>query len=88
MRISLWHGIKFVFGNFWKTFGLALLLFIAGIIGLIIYNPIADLLSAPYSIVILVLFLWQQVYVGWRMVVRLVLYGAEVELYNKISSIF
>jgi len=86
MRLSLWHGTKFALGNFWKTFGLAVLLFLAGIIALIIYNPIADLLSAPYSIVILVLFLWQQVYVVWRMVVRLVLYSSETNLFSNLSS--
>lgn len=87
MRISLWQGIKFVFKNFGKTFGIALLLFLAGIIGLIIYNPIADLFSAPYSIVILVLFLWQQVYVVFRMVVRLSLYGGEVGLNELLKQI-
>jgi hypothetical protein len=85
LRISLWHGIKFVYENFWKTFGLALLLFIAGIIALIIYNPIANLLSAPLWVVIVVLFFWQQVYVGWRMIVRLVLYAGEVGLYKSIE---
>jgi len=86
MRISLWQGIKFAFGNFWKTFGLALLLFIAGIIALVIYNPIADLLHAPYWIVILLLFIWQQVYMVWRMVLRLTLYSSEVNLYNLVTG--
>lgn len=86
MRFSLWFGIKFVFNNFWKTFGLAFLLFLVGIGALIIYNPIANMLSAPMSTVILALFLWQQVYVGWRMVVRLVVYGGEVRLYNSIVT--
>jgi len=86
MRISLWQGIKFAFGNFWKTFGLALLLFVVGIITLVIYNPIADLLHAPSAIVIILLFFWQQVYVVFRMVLKLVLYGSEVSLYRKISS--
>jgi hypothetical protein len=86
MRISLWQAIKFAFGNFWKTFGLALLLFIAGIIALVIYNPIADLLHAPYSIVILLLFIWQQVYMVFRMVLKLTLYAGEVRLYNLVTG--
>ena len=86
MRISLWQAIKFAFRNFWKTFGLALLLFIVGIIALIIYNPIADLLHAPSSIVVLLLLIWQQVYMVWRMVLRLTLYGGEVRLYGLVSG--
>ena len=82
MRISLWQGIKFAFRNFWRTFGLALLLFLGGIVGLVIYNPVADLLHAPASIVILLLFVWQQVYMAWRMLLRLILYGSEVVLYK------
>ncbi len=86
MRISLWHGIKFAFSNSTKTFGLAFILFAVGIIALIIYNPIADLLSAPLSIVILLLFLWQQIYMVFRMMLRLTLYAGEVNLYHTISS--
>ena len=86
MRISLWQGIKFAYGNFLKTFGLAFLLFVVGIVALIIYNPIADLLSAPLTIVIPVLFLWQQIYMVFRMMLRLTLYGSEVRLYNVLFS--
>lgn len=85
MWISLWQGIQFGFKNIMKTFGLALLLFLTGIIALVIYNPIANLLHAPYSIVILLLFLWQQVYIVFRMVLRLTLYSGEVRLYNLVS---
>lgn len=86
MRISLWQGIKFAFGNFGKTFGLALLIFIVGIIALVIYNPIADLLHPPTSMVILLLFIWQQLYMIFRMVLKLTLYAGEVRLYHLISS--
>jgi len=85
MRISLWEGMKFSVVNFWKTFGLALLFFLIGIIALIIYNPIADLLHAPSLLVILLLFIWHQVYMVFRMVLRVTLYAGEVNLYNAIS---
>lgn len=86
MRICLWQGIKFAFNNFFNTFGLAVLLFIAGIIALVIYNPIADLLHTPYWFVILSLFIWQQVYMFFRMILRLTLYAGEVRLYKLMSS--
>ncbi len=87
MRISLWQGVKFAFINFWKTFALALLFFLLGIIALIIYNPMADLLHAPSSLVILLLFIWQQVYMVFRMVLRVTLYSGEVRLYQALSSV-
>jgi len=86
MQISIWQGIKFAFGNFLKTFGLAILLFIVGIIALIIYNPIADLLHAPCSIIILLLFMWQQIYMLLRMMLRLILYSSELHLYHVIAA--
>lgn len=85
MHISLWRGIQFAFGYFSRTFALALILFILGIIALISYNPIADLLHAPFGSIILLLFIWQQAYMVFRMMLKLVLYGSEVRLYNLIA---
>ncbi len=84
MRISLWEGIKFAYKNFWRTSGVALLFFISGIIVLIIYNLIADLLHAPSSLVILLLFIWQQIYIVFRMILRVTLFAGEVNLYKTL----
>ncbi len=86
MRKSIWHGIRLTFGNLAKTFGLAFLLFVVGVIVLIIYNPLANLFSAPNSLVILLLFILQQVYMVFRMVLRLTLYGGQMQLFRQISE--
>ncbi len=86
MRISLWRGIKFAFANLGQTFGLALTLFLTGIVVLVLYNPIADSLSMPNGFVIFTLFLVQQLYMFWRMMLRLTLYSSQMHLYRRIPE--
>ena len=86
MRISLWEGIKFAFRNILQTFGLAFFLFIAGAIALVIYYPIADVLSAPNTIIIILLFVLQQLYIFFRTMLRLTLYSSQMHLYHSLSS--
>lgn len=84
MRFSLREGIKFICRNFSNTFGLSFLLFIIGIILLIAYNPIADSLNTPNPIVIIMLFVVQQAYIFFRMMLRLTLYASEMQLYKEL----
>ena len=86
MRISLWRGIRCAFTNLGQTFGLALTLFLAGVVVLAFYNPIADSLSAPNGFVIFTLFLAQQLYMFWRMMLRLTLYSSQMHLYQRITD--
>lgn len=81
MRVALWRGIKFVFGNFGAAFMLAMILYLAGLAVLALYNPIANVLSAPVSWVIVGLFVVQQLYMFWRMMLRLTLYASQMSLY-------
>ena len=86
MRIAVWQGIRFTFSNLHKTFTLSFLLFILGIVVLVIYNPIADLLSAPSVVVILLLFLWQQFYMIFRMMLRLTLYSSQFHFFQSVEE--
>ena len=86
MRISLLQGIIFSFKNLIQTFGLALLLFITGAVVLVIYNPIADLLHAPQAVIIILLFLLQQLYIFFRMMLRLTKFSSQIQLYNALSK--
>lgn len=86
MRISLWKGIKFAFKNFSRTFGLAFLLFFIGVVALVIYNPLANVLSAPKTFVVIMLFMLQQLYLFFRMMLRLTLYSSQTHLYKTLSS--
>lgn len=84
-RRSLVHGIKFAFENLGQTFGLAFLLFLAGALILVLYNPLADALAAPNALVVLLLFVLQQSYMVFRMTLRLTTYASEVHLYRNLN---
>lgn len=86
MRKSLLTGIKFSFSKFLNTFGLSLLLFIGGAVALVIYNPLTDLLHAPLTVIILLLFLLQQFYMLFRMMLKLMKFSSQLELYRFLSD--
>lgn len=85
MRLSFWHGIKLSFGNIISTFGLTFLLFVSGAAVLAIYNPLANSLAAPNAFVVLTLFMVQQLYIFFRMMLRLTLYSSQMHLYKRLS---
>lgn len=82
MRKALGEGLGFVWRNFRRTFTLAFTVSLLGIVGLLVYNPLADLLSAPNAMILILLFLWQQIFMLFRMLLRLTLYAGEVQLNN------
>ncbi|MGH7595978.1 MAG: hypothetical protein ACREOI_06470 [bacterium] len=86
MRTSLLQGLKFVLGNFLYTFGLALSLLIVGGVVLVIYNPIANNLSAPNALIVFMLFVWQQVYMLFRTLLRLTTYASQLALYRQRAA--
>lgn len=86
MRLALWKGIGFAFGNFPRTFGIAFTMFLTGVIVLIIYNPIADALHAPGTLIVLSLFVVQQLYMFLRMILKLTLFGGEMSLFRELRA--
>jgi hypothetical protein len=86
MRTSLLQGIKFVFGNFLYTFGLAFLLLLIGAVALVIYNPIANSLNAPNALIVFMLFVWQQIYMIFRTTLRLTTYASQLDLYRQRAA--
>ncbi len=85
-RNALLQGIRFVGANFGITIGIALSFFALTGISLLIYNWGADLLKSPHWIIILFLFVWQQMYMAGRLFLRLTLYGAEAAVYQERAS--
>jgi hypothetical protein len=86
MRTSLLQGLKFAFGNFLYTFGLAFLLLVIGGIALVIYNPIANRLAAPNALIVIMLFVWQQIYMLFRTLLRLTAYASQLDLYRQRAA--
>jgi len=86
MRRALREGLRFVWRNLARALALALLFFLAGALVLVIYNPLADSLSAPNVLVIFLLFVLQQGYMFWRKLLSLALYASETRLYREIQQ--
>lgn len=86
MRVSVWRGIKFAFGNIGRTFGLTFILFLTGALVLAIYNPISNALAAPNAFVVVALFLLQQLYMMFRMTLRLTLFASQLNLYHELGA--
>lgn len=86
MKKAILAGFRFTWKNLRRTVTLAFTFSLLGIIALLIYNPVADLLSAPNAAIIILLFLWQQSFILFRMMLRLGLYSAQVHLYNELSG--
>ncbi len=87
MRVALWKGIMFALKNFPRTFGIVLILTVAGILLFGLYNPVADILHAPAPLVILLLIVLQQLVIFLRMAIRLNLYSSQIHLYRSLAVI-
>ncbi|MDZ7264560.1 MAG: hypothetical protein ONB16_08245, partial [candidate division KSB1 bacterium] len=85
MRVALWKALQFLARNFWRALGLALGLYLVGLVMLGTYSLVASQMQSPISAVILALFIWQQLYMIWRMMLQLVLFASEVQLYQDLS---
>ncbi len=81
-RKALLAGVRFVYQNFSITLGIALSIFLMGLVWLLIYNSIANILTAPAAFIIFLLFIWQQTYMVGHLILQLALYGAESSLFK------
>jgi len=85
-RRSLWRAIVFAAHNPGRTFGLAFILFAAGWLALAIYYPISTALSAPNWFVVVALLVLQQLYIVFRLVLRLTYYSSQLALYRSVTA--
>lgn len=78
-------SMYFAFKNFPKTFGLYFILFLIGLLFIWTYNLVADLFSSPASLIILLLFIWQQFYMLSKFWLKLTFYSSQVNLYTNLT---
>ncbi len=83
---SLRTGLSFALSNFRRVMTLSFTYILIGVVVLLIYNPISDLLSMPTWFIILSLLVLQQLYMMFRMALRLGLYASEVTLYKELGN--
>lgn len=84
-RVALWRGLKFAAGNIGRTFLIALILFLIGIAALFIYYHLSNLLSSSHLAVIISLVLLQQIYIIWRVILRLTFYSSQMNFYRRLT---
>jgi hypothetical protein len=85
VRSSLWHGFRFAATNFGKTFFLSFVLFITGWVMVFIYCIISPLFSGPSWAMVILLVIWQQLYIIFRMMLRLTAYSSQMEMFRKVA---
>ena len=85
-RLALWRAIKFAARNIGRTLTLALILFLTGIVILFIYYHLSNLFTSPHFAIIVCLVILQQLYILWRVILRLTFYSGQMSLYKKITT--
>ena len=86
MRHAWWFGLKFMFGNLGKALLLVIIIALIGVVGLAIYNLLADRLAMPHALVVVALLLLQQIYVLFRMLMKLSAFAAQTTFYQAVSA--
>lgn len=86
-RKAWWHGFKFTFKHFPRTFSIGFIYFILGILFLVLYNLISDSIFDRNIFLIVTLIIIQQFYMLIRTSLRLALYGSQSFLYKYFDTI-
>lgn len=82
---ALLEGIRFSLANLPRTASLCILfLLLSGMAGLF-YLVVSDWIDAPQGISVAGLILLQQLYILWRMALRLARYGSEISLRSALT---
>lgn len=87
MRRAWLAGLKFMFGNFGKVLLLTLSMALISMVVMVVYNLLANQLAAPNAFVVLMLFLAQQVYIFFRMFVKMTAFAAQTTFYHSVSAV-
>ncbi|MFQ6083671.1 MAG: hypothetical protein ACE5WD_09960 [Candidatus Aminicenantia bacterium] len=74
--------LNFLIQRFFKAWGLYLLIGLVTLIFAVIYMEIAHLLPKNHILLILAVFIWQQIYILSRMWTKLIFYASQIELYR------
>lgn len=79
---ATWAGMRFVFSNFAATAGLFLLLVVTGLGFIVLYALLQSTLSVSGYWSMVLLFLFQQLYIAARLSVRAMAYASQTQLYQ------
>jgi hypothetical protein len=82
MLKTSWQAIKFVFRHFFSTVGLQLSLILILLIGVIIYLVLEAQIGMATPFAILIMFVIQQISVGFKVWTRVMTFAGELELFG------
>ena len=85
-RKSLIAAIKFVFNNFGKTIGLKALLVLAAIIALVLLQVVNHVLAGSASLIVISVFIIGQIYMIFRIGLKLLTFSSQAELFHTVES--
>jgi hypothetical protein len=84
--LNIWDTVKFVGAHFGNTFGLYLVISIAGWTLLILYFLVEGTLVPNSFVKIFLVFLLEQIYIIAKIWIRMVFYGSQLVLYKDIRA--
>jgi len=79
-------AIGFVFKDFGKTMGLYYFIGLLGIVFMVIYGVVEPLISQTTLLLILLAFVWQQIYMLGRIWVRLTFFSSQLNLFMGLQA--
>ena len=77
-----WNSVTFVWSHFWRTWGLYLIVGVLFLIVSLFYLEIERLIPGQSLFLILLLFIWQQVYMAAKLWFKLNLFASQIEMYR------
>ncbi|TAK61281.1 MAG: hypothetical protein EPO24_05895 [Bacteroidetes bacterium] len=87
MSKALWKSIIFTMKNFFTTFSLACSFFIIGVVALLLFKVTSEFVSGSQALMILFLIILQQMYLAFKMFIKLMLYSSQTMLYFKLMPV-
>lgn len=77
-----WNTVKFVKRHFWRTWGLYLFIGVLFLFISLIYIEIERFIPGNSSLLLLVLFLWQQLYMVAKLWFKVNFFGSQIQMYR------
>jgi len=86
MIVQTGKAIGFVFKNFGRTMGLYYFIGVLGIVFMVIYGVVEPQISQVTPLLVLLAFVWQQVYMLARIWVRLTFFSSQLNLFMGLQK--
>ena len=84
--LCIWLAIKFVMRHFLQTSGLYLLLSLVGLVLVLVFGFIINIINPSQMLLIIIVFLLQQIFIWTKIWARLNFYGAQYLFYTTMNA--